>query len=104
MLKMFTILNLSQQEKSPLRNCVLRLGVFHTLMSFLGVIRHFMSGSGIEEALQEIYAPNNVVNMLLGKSVSRVIRGHSLTQLAVINDHILDLNDSEAMDNAFENV
>ena len=34
---------------------VCRLGVFHTLMSFLGSIGDLMEGSGLEEALQRVY-------------------------------------------------
>ena len=34
---------------------VLKLGGFHTIMSFLGALWHIMAGSGLEELLECIY-------------------------------------------------
>ena len=58
----------SQPENSPLHPVVLRLGGFHTQMSFIGSIGHLMAGSGLQELLETIYANNTVIHMLNGKS------------------------------------
>jgi hypothetical protein len=62
---------------------VVRLGGFHTLMSFLGSIGTVMGGSGIEDALQVIYGTDTVSHMLSGRAVSRAIRGHFLLDSAL---------------------
>ena len=51
---------------SDLQNVVLRLGGFHTEMSFLGCIGHLMAASGLQELLEMIYASNAVVHMVAG--------------------------------------
>ena len=68
---------------SEIRSIVLRLGGFHTEMSFLGCIGHIMAGSGLQELLECIYASNTVGHMLSGKAVSRAIRGHLLVSGAL---------------------
>ena len=73
----------SQSPHSLLRKTVLRLGAFHTEMSFLGCIGHLMSGSGLNEVMQTVYAANSVVHMLSGKAVQRAIRGHMLIDNAL---------------------
>ena len=50
----------SQPENIPLRSIVLKLGGFHTQMSFVGCIGHIMAGSGLQELLELIYANNTV--------------------------------------------
>ena len=57
---------------------VIRLGGFHTIMSFLGCIGYLMSGTGIWEALEVVYAGNTVPHLLSGKAVSRALRGQHL--------------------------
>lgn len=59
----------SQAENSPLRPMVLRLGGFHTQMSFIGCIGHLMASSGLPELLEAVYASNTVTHMLNGKAV-----------------------------------
>lgn len=66
-----------------LKNTVVLLGGFHTIMSFLGAIGHIMSGSGIEELWATIYAKNAVTHMINGHAYSRAIRAHNLTQVAL---------------------
>jgi hypothetical protein len=44
----------SEPEESDLRGIVLRLGDFHTEMSFLGSIGHLMASSGLQEMLESI--------------------------------------------------
>ena len=72
-------------QKSVASDCsissmVIRLGGFHTQMSFLGAIGHIMTGSGIEELLECVYASNSVIHMLTGKAFSRAVRGHVLVK------------------------
>ena len=35
-----------------------------------------MKGSGLEEALEQVYGPNAVAHMMTGKVVSRALHGH----------------------------
>jgi hypothetical protein len=75
-------------------NIVVRLGTFHADMSFLGSIGRIMSGSGLREMLELIYAPNAVTHMLIGKAVSRAVRAMMLLDTALqcmLNDHISGL-------------
>ena len=51
---------MSEPPGSDLRKIVLRLGGFHTEMSFLGCIGSLMAGSGLKELLEMVYAPNAV--------------------------------------------
>jgi len=55
---------LSQPNESPVRKIVLRLGTFHMEMSFMGTIGHLMSGSGLAEVLELVYAPNAVQHIM----------------------------------------
>ena len=73
----------TEQSSSPIKNVVLRLGGFHTEMSFLGCIGHLMAGSGLREVLETVYSPNAVVHMLTGKAVSRAVRGHFMVDTAL---------------------
>ena len=74
----------SEPDGSGLRNIVLRLGGFHTEMSFLGSIGHLMAGSGLQDVLESFYASDTVVHMLSGKAIARAIRGHFMVD-AVLN-------------------
>ncbi len=73
----------SQPEHSILHSIVLRLGGFHTEMSFLGSIGHLMAGSGLKELLEIVYASNAVTHMLSGKAVQRALRGLFLVDSAL---------------------
>ena len=68
---------------SDLQNVVLRLGGFHTEMSFRGCIGHLMAASGLQELLELIYAFNAVVHMLNGKAIVRAVRGHFIVDAAL---------------------
>lgn len=59
------------------------LGGFHLKMSYLGCIGYLMTGSGIQETFEQIYAPNSVLKMLNGKAIARSIRGHLLLYAAL---------------------
>lgn len=73
---------------SDLSDIVLRLGGFHTEMSFLGCIGHLMAASGLQDLLQLIYATNAVVHMLTGKAITRAVQGHLIVD-AALNDVVL---------------
>ena len=68
----------NEPDGSDVKSVVVRLGGFHTEMSFLGSIGRLMESSGLPELLQTIYAPDTVVHMLSGKAVNRSVRGHFL--------------------------
>ena len=72
-----------EPPESDLKKVVLRLGAFHTQMSFLGSIGRLMKGSGLQEVLELIYADNAVSHILHGKAVQRTIRGHFLVNTAL---------------------
>ena len=71
--KAMTIIE-SEPEGSDLHGMVLRLGGFHTLMSFLGVIGHSMAGSGLRSLLELVYADNTVTHMFSGKAYERAFQ------------------------------
>ena len=59
-------IQLSQPEGSPIRRLILKLGVFHVEMSFIGSNGHLMAGSDINELFEMIYAPKAVEQILSG--------------------------------------
>jgi len=66
-----------------LKDMVVRLGGFHCIMSFLGCIGQLMSGTGLNELFETVYAPNTVPHIMSGKAVARAVRGHSLASTAL---------------------
>ncbi|KAJ8386430.1 hypothetical protein AAFF_G00170270 [Aldrovandia affinis] len=78
----------AEPEGSDLSNIVLRLGGFHTEMSFLGSIGHLMAGTGLQEVMELVYAVNAVVHMMTGKAIARAVRAHLLID-GVLNGLIL---------------
>ena len=76
-------ISFSEDDNSPLRSIVLRLGGLHTEMSFLGAIGTIMNGSGLEDLLELIYAKNTVPHILSGKAISRAVRGHLIIDAAL---------------------
>jgi hypothetical protein len=63
---------------SPLKSFVLKLGGFHTHMSFIGSFGYLMSGSGLANLLETVYASTAVSHMMSGKALARAVRGHFL--------------------------
>lgn len=81
----------NEPPTSSLKSIVLMLGGFHLQMNFLGSIGYFMNGSGLQEVLELVYAPNSVPHILSGKAVSRAIRAHFLVDAvlnALLNDFV----------------
>lgn len=66
-----------------LKHVIVRLGGFHALMSYLGAIGHIYDSSGLKEAFCQVYAPISSDNALSGKAYARSVRGHLLTQNAL---------------------
>lgn len=52
-------------------------------MSFMGSIRHIMNGSGLENALETIYAKNSIVHIMNGHAYDRSIRAHFLVHIVL---------------------
>jgi len=50
-----------------------------------GSIGSMMKGSGLEEALETVYAANSVSHMISGKAVSRALHGHFLVEAALVS-------------------
>ena len=71
-------------SKSKVLNIVIRLGGFHTLMSFLESIGAVMYGAGLSQLLELVYAKNSVKHIISGKAVSRALRGHFLVESALM--------------------
>ena len=86
---------------------IILLGEFHTLMSFVGRIGHFMQGSGLREASGTVYGENTVNKMLSGKSVAWVLLGLFLTgraltielQELLLSDNFIDQEDIDCIEN-----
>ena len=78
----------SESPDSPLRNILLMLGVFHLILSLLAATTHFMIMSGLDKALEHIYAANTVPQIISGKSYNRAIRAHTLVLGALGNIRI----------------
>ncbi|XP_053398129.1 uncharacterized protein LOC123551553 [Mercenaria mercenaria] len=73
----------NENTYSLLKAILVRLGGFHCIMSFLGCIGQLMSGSGLSELLETIYAPNTIPHMMSGRAVSRAVRAHFLASNAL---------------------
>ena len=68
-----------------LPNVIVRLGGFHLLMSYLGSIGQIMSGSGLSELWETVYAKGTVIHMMTGHAFSRSIRAHILSLVALVS-------------------
>ena len=77
---------------------IIRLGGFHTRMSFLGCIGYVMSNSGMRDALELIYAENAVPYLLSGKAVDSAIRRHQVVYIALHTILIEDIIGSTDID------
>ena len=77
------MITVNEPVGSKLRSIVLRLGGFHTEMSFLGCIGHLMAASGLLQLLELIYAPNAVLHMLRGKAIAQAVRGRFIVDSAL---------------------
>lgn len=71
-----------KEESMPI---VCRLGAFHMLMSYMGGIGNIMKGCGLQQAFEQVYAPNSVTHMMSGKKIARALRAHTLTYSALMS-------------------
>ena len=58
-----------------LNHNVVRMGGFHLPMSAIGSLGYLMNGSGLEEALQEVYGSTTVQHMMTGKAIAHALGG-----------------------------
>ena len=65
---------------------LLRLGSFHTALTFMRAIGKHMSDSGLSEVWIEsgVFGENTATNNLLAKSYNRTVRAHKLTYEALL--------------------
>ena len=68
----------AQPASSRLKDIVLLLGGFHTEISFTHAMASIMAGSGLREAINQVYAEGSVDQMLAGKNISRLVRSFLL--------------------------
>lgn len=89
--------------KDELKEVVLLLGPFHTMMNLLGAAGTLMEGTGLREVLQTVYGENATTHILTGKAVSRALRGHLLVD-AGLNSLIFNsiFSDSQNEKNALK--
>ena len=68
------------------RSLLLRLGSFHTALTFMRAIGTHMSDSGLAEVWTEsgVFGENTAANNLLAKSYNRAVRAHKLTYEALL--------------------
>ncbi len=84
-------------RERALSGMIVRLGGFHTLMSFVGSIGHLMDGSGLQDVIELIYAADTVPYILNGKAISRAIRAHQIVDSALHACLMSDVFNSEAL-------
>ena len=87
---------LDAPQNSPLKEIILLLGSFHTLMNLLGAIGSLMNGTGLKEILHAVYGENPVEHMMTGKSVQRAVRGHLLMDKSLSHMIVSDLVDESS--------
>ena len=66
------------EDNDRIKDVVLLLGSFHTLMNLLGAIGTLMDGSGLKDIQETIYGENAVIHIMTGKAVQRALPGHLL--------------------------
>ena len=71
-------------KSKDLNKIVCRLGGFHLLMSACGSLGNMMRGSGIEDAMEQVYGPNTIPRILSGKAIARSLRAHFLIEKALM--------------------
>ena len=79
---------MAEPAHSDQHKIMLRMGGFHTEMSFVGCIGHLMDGSGIYELLELLNAKNTIEPIMNGKAISRAVMAHFLIN-AILNKFML---------------
>lgn len=62
---------------------MLRLGGFHTLISYLNCTGHVIEGSGLKDLLEHVFNRNIATDIMSGKTIARALRGHFLVDSAL---------------------
>lgn len=62
---------------------VIRLGVVHLPMSYLGAIGYIITGSVLKDLFTTVHAENSVEKMLAGHAYDRAIHAYILCHLAL---------------------
>lgn len=73
-----------------LTRVVCRLGGFNLLMNACGAVSSVMKGSGLGEAMGEVYGANTVTHISTGKAISKALRAHILVERALTTKLISD--------------
>ena len=73
----------SEPPSNTVKKTVVCLGTFHMIMSYLGSIGHLMDGSGLQQVMEKVYAPNSVTHIMSGKAYSRSVRAQLLVMAAL---------------------
>ena len=71
------IIVMNEENESHLKSIVLRLGGFHTEMSYLCTIGHLMQNTGLNEALEIVYGGNTVRQMICGNPLPMILNDSS---------------------------
>jgi hypothetical protein len=73
------------------KNCILRVGEFHTVLCALRAIGSSIEASGIDDAWIEadIYGPTTTRQILEGRHMKRAVTAHIIT-LQALNDLLMD--------------
>ena len=80
-MKAVDIIAASQNEISSL---IARIGGIHWMMSTMGSIGYIMSGSGLEDLFEIVYAKGSITAMMSGHAYSRAFRAHLLASSACL--------------------
>ena len=67
------------------KDCLMKLGEFHLIMSYLGCIGYIMSGSGLNDLWSTVYAECSIVHMLSGHAYSTSLSAHLSTMVALFH-------------------
>lgn len=70
------------------QSVVLRPGMMHTLMSFIGTIGHNMKGTGVEELIGAAYS--GLPNIFNGKAWPKAMRAFRMVVAALLHDFLQD--------------
>ena len=82
----------------------IRLGGFHTLMSYVGSIGNLMTGSGIEQVLQLMFGKDVVPHIISGKAISRALRWHFMVEAGLNNILLTQVIPPEGIDDIMKEV
>ena len=66
-------------------NIVYMLRGFYLLMKFLRSIGPVMIGSGLEEAMEQVYPRILVPHIIFGKTVSKTLQAHFVVESVLVN-------------------